>query len=257
MSTSWTTVFEPVDATSTYEETVTRLGTAIRIGVLGPGSKLPPERELAEQLSISRSTLRQALATLTETGHLIAVRGRSGGTFVADDPPVSSGTPFPRERLRALLDWRLALELGNVQLAAERTQNGDIERLDAALEGVEAAVEADFAAYRRADAAFHLALAEIGRSPALVSATAVLQGRLCDVLAELGLPEHAREEDPGQHRAVVEALKRGDAVEAVAAMRAHLEGTERHVSGVLPDEPPGSRFARRGTARPARTGGDN
>ena len=131
MSTSWTTVFEPVDATSTYEETVTRLGTAIRIGVLGPGSKLPPERELAEQLSISRSTLRQALATLTETGHLIAVRGRSGGTFVADDPPVSSGTPFPRERLRALLDWRLALELGNVQLAAERTRNGDFERLDA------------------------------------------------------------------------------------------------------------------------------
>ncbi len=63
-------MFEPVDASSTYEETVTRLGTAIRIGVLPAGSKLPPERELAEQLAISRSTLRQALATLTATGHL-------------------------------------------------------------------------------------------------------------------------------------------------------------------------------------------
>jgi DNA-binding FadR family transcriptional regulator len=254
MSTSWTTVFEPVDATSTYEETVTRLGTAIRIGVLGPGSKLPPERELAEQLSISRSTLRQALATLTETGHLIAVRGRSGGTFVADDPPVSSGAPFPRERLRALLDWRLALELGNVQLAAERSRNGDEERLEEALADLEAAAGGDFATYRRADAAFHLALAEVGRSPALVSATAVLQGRLCDVLAELGLPERARETDAAQLRAVVDALRRGDAVEAVAAMRAHLEATERHLAGAVPEEPT-SRFTRRGT-RPARTGGD-
>src|SRR4051794_1300733 len=104
MSTSWMTVFEPVDASSTYEETVTRLGTAIRIGVLGPGVKLPPERDLAEQLSISRSTLRQPRATLTEPGPLNAVRGGSGATFVPEAPPVASGTPFPRERLRAMLD---------------------------------------------------------------------------------------------------------------------------------------------------------
>src|SRR5215213_10355195 len=95
MSTSWTTVFEPVDASSTYEETVTRLGTAIRIGVLPPGSKLPPERELAEQLSISRSTLRQALTTLVQSGHLTSVRGRSGGTFVVEAPPLSEGPDEP------------------------------------------------------------------------------------------------------------------------------------------------------------------
>jgi DNA-binding FadR family transcriptional regulator len=113
-------VFSPVAAPSTYEHTVERLGTAIRIGILPPGTRLPPERELAEQLGISRSTLRQALATLTESGHLRALRGRSGGTFVAETPPAASTTPFPLERTRAVLDWRMTLELGTVQLAADR-----------------------------------------------------------------------------------------------------------------------------------------
>src|SRR3954453_22791725 len=137
MSTSWKNVLEPVDASSTYEETVIRLGTAIRIGVLGAGAKLPPERDLAEQLSISRSTLRQALATLTETGHLIAVRGRSGGTFVAQEPPVASRRPFRRDRWRGLFDWRVALELGAVQLASERASGADLERLRAVMDAAE------------------------------------------------------------------------------------------------------------------------
>jgi GntR family transcriptional regulator, transcriptional repressor for pyruvate dehydrogenase complex len=56
-------VFKPVQPPTTFEETVERLGTAIRLGLLSPGSKLPPERDLAAELRISRSTLRQALTT--------------------------------------------------------------------------------------------------------------------------------------------------------------------------------------------------
>src|SRR3954466_8243242 len=81
-------VFKPVRPATTFEETVERLGTAIRLGLLVPGSRLPPERALAQELRISRSTLRQALLTLVQSGHLLAVRGRSGGTFVADSPPL-------------------------------------------------------------------------------------------------------------------------------------------------------------------------
>ncbi|MGX6449312.1 FadR/GntR family transcriptional regulator, partial [Patulibacter sp. S7RM1-6] len=71
-------VFSPVRAPTTFEETVERLGGAIRTGVLPAGVQLPPERELAEQLRISRSTLRQALTALAESGHLVAQRGRGG-----------------------------------------------------------------------------------------------------------------------------------------------------------------------------------
>src|ERR687890_1716500 len=85
-------VFEPVQTATTLEETVERLGTAIRIGLLGPGARLPPERDLADQLGIARSTLRQALTSLTESGHLIALRGRSGGTFVSDEPPLAESS---------------------------------------------------------------------------------------------------------------------------------------------------------------------
>src|ERR671930_2577525 len=75
-STALEAVFKPVQPPTTFEETVERLGTAIRLGLLPPGARLPPERDLAEQLGIARSTLRQALTTLTQSGHLVAVRGR-------------------------------------------------------------------------------------------------------------------------------------------------------------------------------------
>src|SRR6476619_532063 len=85
-------VFKPVRPPTTFEETVERLGTAIRLGLLAPGSRLPSERDLAEELGISRSTLRQALTTLVQSGHLTSTRGRSGGTFVAERPPLSGET---------------------------------------------------------------------------------------------------------------------------------------------------------------------
>ena len=127
-------VFKPVEPPTTFEETVERLGTAIRLGLLVPGSRLPAERDLAEQLCISRSTLRQALNTLVQSGHLVALRGRTGGTFVAESPPLAERTPQKTEPLgdeaRAVLDYRVAVETGVTVLAAERADEGDFERLD-------------------------------------------------------------------------------------------------------------------------------
>src|ERR1700730_3983933 len=82
-------VFQPVRPLTTFEETVERLGSAIRAGILPAGSQLPAERSLADQLGISRSTLRQALTTLVQSGHLVSLRGRHGGTFVTDRPPLT------------------------------------------------------------------------------------------------------------------------------------------------------------------------
>src|SRR6478735_12062333 len=98
-------VFKPVRPPSTFEETVERLGTAIRLGLLAPGNRLPPERELAGELRISRSTLRQALTTLVQSGHLVSLRGRGGGTFVSERPPLAEhghAEPLDQEALAVL-----------------------------------------------------------------------------------------------------------------------------------------------------------
>src|SRR6202789_1445438 len=88
-STSLNAVFAPVRSQTAFEETVDRLGTAIKLGLLAPGSQLPAERELCTRLGIARSTLRQALTALSQSGHVFAIRGRGGGTFVADPQPPS------------------------------------------------------------------------------------------------------------------------------------------------------------------------
>src|SRR5881397_3724299 len=98
-------VFKPVRPPTTFEETVERLGTAIRLGVLPAGSRLPPERSLADELGISRSTLRQALTTLVQSGHLVSSRGRTGGTFVVQRPPLAERSSGPlEEQAWAVLD---------------------------------------------------------------------------------------------------------------------------------------------------------
>src|SRR5829696_898010 len=142
-------VFKPVQAPTTFEETVERLGTAIRLGLLPPGTRLPSERELAEELGISRSTLRQALTTLVQSGHLISLRGRSGGTFVSEAPPMTQGGDSLRSDWREVLDQRVAIECGCALLAAERSNETVFARMDELFDQMEE--RPDFEAYRRAD----------------------------------------------------------------------------------------------------------
>src|SRR4029453_10230804 len=123
-------VFEPIQTPSTFEETVERLSTAIRVGLLAPGSQLPSERSLSHQLGISRSTLRLALTTLVQSGYLTSSRGPAGGTFVAEELPVVERPRRLGEEAWAVLDYRLAIEVGAVMLAAERADREQLDRLD-------------------------------------------------------------------------------------------------------------------------------
>ena len=124
-------VFAPVRSQTAFEETVERLGTAIKLGLLAPGSQLPAERELCARLGIARSTLRQALTALGQSGHVFATRGRGGGTFVSDpQPPTDPPSPQMLAQWRETCDQRLAVELGVAVLAAERADSADLDALD-------------------------------------------------------------------------------------------------------------------------------
>ena len=232
-------VFKPVQPPTTFEETVERLGTAIRLGLLSPGTRLPPERELAEQLGISRSTLRQALTTLVQSGHLIALRGRAGGTFVAEEPPLAQDSPGPPlgEEARAVLDYRVTVETGATLLAAERAGEDDLDALDRFTAEMSESEGARFEVYRRADMRFHIGLAEACHSPRLVKAMTEVQGQMSDLIAYIAHPEEVLTRANQQHRRLVTLLRRGDTGRAVRLMREHMEGTEHILAGLLPERP--------------------
>src|SRR5215468_196162 len=75
-------ILEPVRIRSGAEHIADRLVTAIALGEFVPGQRLPPERELASTLNVSRASVREALHRLAATGYVVISRGRNGGATV-------------------------------------------------------------------------------------------------------------------------------------------------------------------------------
>ena len=227
-------VFAPVRSQTAFEETVERLGTAIKLGLLAPGSRLPAERELCTLLGIARSTLRQALTALTQSGHVFATRGRGGGTFVSDpQPPADPPSPQMLAQWREACDRRLAIELGVAVLASERAQRRDLDALDEVAVALEGSLE-DFAAYRQADIRLHVGLAEAARSRTLVHAMTEVQGAMTDLIAHIAHPPEVLASSNAQHRRLLAAVRERDGMRATRVMSEHLRGTEQVLAGLLP-----------------------
>jgi GntR family transcriptional repressor for pyruvate dehydrogenase complex len=227
-------VFEPVQPPTTFEETVERLGTAIRLGILGPGTRLPSERELADQLGISRSTLRQAITTLVQSGHLTSVRGRGGGTFVVQEPPLAEGSPAGpvREDWHDVLDLRKAIEVGCAMLAAERAGDDDVALMRDCVDRMAAATEFDD--YRRADVRFHIAIAQATRVPRLVALMTEVHADVSELIAHIAHPPEVLDHSNAEHAQMADALERHDGDAAVDILCRHLIGTEHILGGLFP-----------------------
>ena len=232
------TVFAPVRSLTAFEETVDRLGTAIRLGLLPPGTRLPAERDLCAKLGIARSTLRQALVALGQSGHLYATRGRGGGTFVAEQlPPAGPPSPTVVESWRETCDQRMSVEVGVVVLAAERASPASLDGLDELVVAIDSMLE-DFAAYRQADVRLHVGLAEAACSPRLVTAMTEVQGAMTGLIALIAHPPEVLASANAQHRRLLAALRRHDEGAAAREMIEHLRGTEHVLAGLLPSGAP-------------------
>jgi DNA-binding FadR family transcriptional regulator len=223
-----------VRSQTAFEETVERLGTAIKLGLLPPGTRLPAERELCMRLGIARSTLRQALTALAHSGQLRAVRGRGGGTFVADRPPAAQ--PPSAELLagwREVCDQRLAVELGVAALAAERASVPALDALDRLAATLEELL-GDFTSYRQIDILLHVGLAETTGSSRLVMACTEAQGQMTGLISLIAHPPAVLSSSNAQHRRILAAVRDRDEARATVAMAEHLRGTEHVLAGLLP-----------------------
>jgi GntR family transcriptional regulator, transcriptional repressor for pyruvate dehydrogenase complex len=229
-------VFSPVRSQTAFEETLERLGTAIRLGLLEPGARLPAERELCAQLGISRSTLRQALTALVQSGHLHAVRGRRGGTFVSDRPPPSEPPSYEElEGWREVCDSRLATELGVAVLACRRADPAALAPLEEHVAVMQEQLE-DFPAYRHADVRFHVGLAETTGSVTLVAAMTEAQGAMGALIDHIPHPPEVLASSNLQHRQLLAAVGDRDLERATRIVTEHLEGTVHVLAGLLPAE---------------------
>lgn len=226
-------LFRPVRTRNAFEETVERLLQAIRLGVAAPGEKLPPERELAARLGVSRVTLRDAIRAIADAGYVESRRGRYGGTFVAVTLPTPPPRPAPGDDLEDVLTLRRVLESGTAQAAAARSLTpAERRHLTSALLDVSGA-HLDPSEYRRLDSRLHLAIAEVTDSPSLTSAVADVRSRVNELLDAIPLLAVNIEHSEAQHRSIVDAILAGDPAAARVAMDEHLDGTAALLRGFL------------------------
>jgi DNA-binding FadR family transcriptional regulator len=243
-------LLRPVRAGNAFEETVERLLTAIRLGVVGPGERFPAEREFATQLGISRITLREALRELQLAGYVESRRGRHGGTFVTAEPAAPShgeARRIAREQSGSLADaltFRLAIETGAAEALARLVREGvegpgteqarQAEQARQVLSGRLADVNgASPEDYRRLDTLFHLAIAELCGSGLLAAAAADARIRLNDFLNAIPILPHNIGHTAVQHAAITDAILAGDPDLARRAVTEHLDGTAALLRGFL------------------------
>jgi DNA-binding FadR family transcriptional regulator len=234
----------PVRAGNAFEETVERMLTVIKLGLVAPGDRFPPERELAALFGVSRLTLREAIRALQQSGYVQSRRGRFGGTFVTYEPPA----PDPGEARRIALEdagkltdaltFRQVVETGAAETLAQ--SRGDRGRgvLLARLADLNNATPGD---YRRLDTLFHLAIAELTGSSLLTAACTDARMRLNDLLNAIPVLRHNIDHTARQHTAIAEAILAGEPARARRAVAEHLDGTAALLRGFLATPAPGSR----------------
>ncbi|MFL6658836.1 MAG: FadR/GntR family transcriptional regulator [Massilia sp.] len=213
-----------------YRVVASRIQQLIQDENIKGGERLPSERDLASKLSVSRTSLREALIAL-ELGGVIEVRGGSG-VYVSDkgvpEETVPEVGPGPFEVLAA----RRMIESEIAGIAAKMATDSAIDAILVAVLEMERHHE-DRSANEQADRNFHLAIARATGNSALVGVVEYLwnqRGSLWHKLKEHFQTEELRQQTLNDHRAVLEAIAAHDAAGARQAMRAHLERVTRTFS---------------------------
>jgi GntR family transcriptional repressor for pyruvate dehydrogenase complex len=229
-------VLQPVRGHMAFESCVERLGSAIRLGIFPSGSKLPPERILAEKLVVSRPTLREAMSALRAAGLVVTTRGRDGGTSVSkmeDGQFHRRGANQDRQaEIDDVLAFRQVIEPGVCHLAASRTLSPPARGLllDSLAEVDDAPTPAD---YRQADARLHLAIASVCGSVSLTASCSVIQSKVHEFLAEIPFLQKNIGNSNEQHRKIVRCILDGDADTARLVMEEHCDATAALLNGLL------------------------
>ena len=218
------TSIEPLRRVPLYENIAERLRQFIADEQLEPGSRLPPERVLAERLGVSRTSVRQGLTALRVMG-LVTIHHGAGAYLArsANDlvPPIGADIVLANPELPAIGEADGALEGEVARLAAARRTDGDLELIADAIAAMARAIERGQDCVD-ADRDFHSAIAEASHNPVLnAMLRSIADGTRQIAAASLSRPgQPARSLDT--HRLIFEAIRDQDATEAGRLMLEHL-----------------------------------
>ena len=228
---------------ATHELVLDQIQTAINLGRFRPGDRLPPERDLADMLRVSRTTVREAVAVLESQGVVEVRRGRNGGLIVRELSPsradIRKRLRAHRDQLRDIFDYRVAVESAAAALAAERRSAADVTTLRRLVDSLavivdEASEQSDgspFPPFQDVDSQLHLAIAKAARSPRL--AAGILEARSAMFLPVGAVFSQIEPSANLLHEQVVDAIDDGDADRAASLMAQHINGTRATVDSWL------------------------
>jgi GntR family transcriptional repressor for pyruvate dehydrogenase complex len=221
--------FKPVESRRLYQQIADQIRELIQAGVFEVGARLPAERDLAQQLGVSRPSLREALIALDMEGN---VEIRSGsGVYVCEQPerPSPRGTAALGDSPQELMQARAALESAVVMIACSQSKPAQVDKLREIVRRMQSET-----ARRKPpvdlDREFHLTLAEMTGNSVMVR----LVGELFDerhspIFAKLTARyENSRSWSAAlrEHEAIVRAIEARDPLAAQAAMLGHLKASE-------------------------------
>ncbi|TCU14436.1 FadR/GntR family transcriptional regulator [Rhizobium sullae] len=232
-------MFSAVESRRLYRQVADQIRSMIATGELAVGQRLPPERELAEKLAVSRPTIREALIVLEVEG-LVHIRMGSG-IYVARKHTIQPAQPErePFEGPFELLQARAIIECAIAEEAAQRATPSHIVVLDENLQQM-ASVVSDTNAALAVDRAFHTAIAGIVENAVLIRFTGEIYDQRMTPYFEK-LASHFEGPDSWtwameEHRAIRNAIAANDPAAAKQAMRTHLDRSQKRFSESFGEE---------------------
>ncbi|MEM5341430.1 FadR/GntR family transcriptional regulator [Paraburkholderia azotifigens] len=225
--------YAPVQTRRAFEAVADQIRGQLASGALQPGDRLPPERELAEQFSLSRNTVREALRSLEIAGVLEFRKGATGGAFVREgqgDAVIAGFSDLFRLgaiRPADLTEARLIVSVAATRLACQRGTEEDFETLRENFRQSELAVSrGDVQERVRINLDFHRLLARTARNPVLI----ILTDALVQIHEQMLRVISPLPEGPvmSSRRRLLKYLSARDEEKAAAEMETHLKALQRH-----------------------------
>jgi len=217
---------EPIERMTVSEEIIKKLIDLINSGALRPGDKLPSEREMMEQLQVSRASIREALRSLSLAGLLETHPGN--GTYVSEcfssliADQVEWSALLGEQDFLELMEVREPLEIQAAGLAAQRATSTQLEELRQAIERLRSNA-GDVEQEIDADLAFHTVIAEMAQNRVLYRLTLSLRNLLREYLKRATAATETKMSTVEEHQAILKAIEEGDEAKARQAMVRHLQ----------------------------------